>query len=72
MNENTSSLYACLSVSLFQRGNAVDLKPAGSRLAHRQTFAVHAGAEPIGDLLFMEVRDDGLVLRNVAGAIVER
>ncbi|XP_021954472.1 MAP kinase-activating death domain protein isoform X3 [Folsomia candida] len=54
------------------RGNAVDLKPAGSRLTHRQTFAVHAGAEPIGDLLFMEVRDDGLVLRNVAGAIVER
>lgn len=45
---------------------------AGSRLTHRQTFAVHAGAEPIGDLLFMEVRDDGLVLRNVAGAIVER
>ncbi|CAL8079643.1 unnamed protein product [Orchesella dallaii] len=54
------------------RGNAVDLKPVGSRLAHRQTFAVHAGSEPIGDLLFMEVRDDGLVLRNVAGAIVER
>lgn len=50
----------------------MDLKPAGSRLAHRQTFAVHSGAEPIGDLLFMEVRDDGLVLRNVAGAIVER
>ena len=55
-----------------KRGNAIDLKPAGSRLAHRQTFAVHAGSEPIGDLLFMEVRDDGLVLRNVAGAIVER
>ncbi|CAG7683786.1 unnamed protein product [Allacma fusca] len=54
------------------KGNAIDLKPAGSRLAHRQTFAVHAGSEPIGDLLFMEVRDDGLVLRNVAGAIVER
>lgn len=50
----------------------MDLKPVGSRLAHRQTFAVHAGSEPIGDLLFMEVRDDGLVLRNVAGAIVER
>ena len=26
----------------------------------------------IGDLLFMEVRDDGLILRSVGGVIVER
>nr|CAI5837230.1 unnamed protein product [Callosobruchus analis] len=53
-------------------GNDIDLKPLGSRLLHRQSFTVHQGVDCTGDLRFMEVRDDGLVLRSVTGVIVER
>ncbi|XP_050064071.1 MAP kinase-activating death domain protein isoform X5 [Aphis gossypii] len=52
-------------------GNDVDLKPSNSRQAHRQSFAVHCG-DSTGELLFLEVRDDGLVLRSVSGVIVSR
>lgn len=54
-----------------QNGNDVDLKPLSSRQAHRQSFAVHCG-DSTGELLFLEVRDDGLVLRSVSGVIVSR
>ncbi|XP_023706235.1 MAP kinase-activating death domain protein isoform X5 [Cryptotermes secundus] len=53
-------------------GNDIDLKPLGSRQVHRQSFTVHAGVDASGDLLFLEVREDGLVLRSVNGTIVER
>ncbi|PSN33006.1 MAP kinase-activating death domain protein, partial [Blattella germanica] len=53
-------------------GNDIDLKPLGSRQVHRQSFTVHAGVDATGDLLFLEVREDGLVLRSVNGTIVER
>ncbi|XP_032296359.1 MAP kinase-activating death domain protein isoform X12 [Drosophila virilis] len=53
-------------------GNDIDLKPLGSRLLHRQSFTVHQGVDVNGPLRFMEVRDDGLVLRSVDGTIVER
>ncbi|KAG8235675.1 hypothetical protein J437_LFUL015733 [Ladona fulva] len=53
-------------------GNDIDLKPLGSRQVHRQSFTVHCGTDSSGALLFMEVRDDGLVLRSVTGTIVER
>ncbi|XP_018576848.1 MAP kinase-activating death domain protein isoform X6 [Anoplophora glabripennis] len=53
-------------------GNDIDLKPLGSRLLHRQSFTVHQGVDCTGELRFMEVRDDGLVLRSVSGVIVER
>ena len=56
----------------FQNGNDIDLKPLGSRLLHRHSFTVHQGVDVSGPLRFMEVRDDGLVLRSVNGAIVER
>nr|XP_037870783.1 MAP kinase-activating death domain protein isoform X5 [Bombyx mori] len=52
-------------------GNEISLKPLGSRLARRATFTVHE-ADAAGDLRFMEVRDDGLVLRSTQGTIVER
>ena len=39
---------------------------------HRQSFTVHAGTNAEGDLRFLEVRHDGLVLRAVNGVIVER
>ncbi|KAJ8675676.1 hypothetical protein QAD02_011462 [Eretmocerus hayati] len=53
-------------------GNDVDLKPLTSRQMHRQSFTVHAGTNAEGDLRFLEVRHDGLVLRSVNGVIVER
>ncbi|XP_046395565.1 MAP kinase-activating death domain protein isoform X5 [Ischnura elegans] len=53
-------------------GNDIDLKPLGSRQVHRQSFTVHCGTDSSGALLFMEVREDGLVLRSVTGTIVER
>ena len=52
--------------------NDIDLKQLPSRQVNRQTFTVHSGTEPSGDLLFMEVRDDGLVLRSVSGVIADR
>lgn len=55
-----------------QNGNDIDLKPHQSRLLHRHSFTVHQGVDISGPLRFMEVRDDGLVLRSVNGAIVER
>lgn len=53
-------------------GNDIDLKRAASRQSHRQTFSVHCGTDSTGDMLFMEVRDDGLILRSINGTIVER
>lgn len=58
--------------SLSQSGNDIDLKPLGSRMLHRQSFTVNQGVDATGPLRFLEVRDDGLVLRSVTGAIVER
>ena len=59
-------------LSCFQNGNDIDLKPLTSRQMHRQSFTVHVGTDAEGDLRFMEVRHDGLVLRSVTGVIVER
>lgn len=41
-------------------------------MLHRQSFTVNQGVDATGPLRFMEVRDDGLVVRSVTGAIVER
>jgi len=54
------------------RANDIDLKPLTSRQIHRQTFSVHLGTDASGDMMFMEVRDDGLILRSINGTIVER
>ena len=56
----------------FLHGNDIDLKPLSTRQIHRQTFSVHMGTDASGDMLFMEVRDDGLILRSINGTIVER
>jgi len=53
-------------------GNDVDLKPLGSRLMQKQSFTVHWGPDNTGDMLFMEVCDDCLILRSVNGAICDR
>ena len=36
--------------------NDIDLKQLPSRQVNRQSFTVHSGTDPSGDLLFMEVR----------------
>lgn len=41
-------------------------------MLNRQSFTVYQGVDSSGPLRFMEVRDDGLVLRSVNGAIIER
>lgn len=53
-------------------GNDIDLKPVASRLSQRHTFTVHSGTDSSGELLFMEVREDGLALRSVNGVMVQR
>ncbi|XP_072941897.1 MAP kinase-activating death domain protein [Epargyreus clarus] len=52
-------------------GNDISLKPLGSRQLRRASFTVHE-RDAAGDLRFLEVRDDGLILRSTQGAIVER
>lgn len=56
----------------YLRGNDIDLKPLSTRQIHRQTFTVYMGTDSSGQMLFMEVRDDGLILRSINGTIVER
>lgn len=41
-------------------------------MLHRQSFTVNQGVDSTGPLRFVEVRDDGLVVRSVTGAIIER
>ncbi|XP_029633967.1 MAP kinase-activating death domain protein isoform X5 [Octopus sinensis] len=53
-------------------GNDIDLKPMGSRLMQKQSFTVHWGSDNTGDMLFMEVCDDCIILRSVTGAICDR
>lgn len=53
-------------------GNDIDLKPMASRQVRRQTFTLHQGTDSTGIIVFMEVRDDGLVIRGIDGVIIER
>lgn len=54
------------------KGNDIDLKPMASRQVRRQTFTLHRGTDMSGSIVFMEVRDDGLVLRGLDGVLIER
>lgn len=54
------------------KGNDIDPKPMASRQVRRQTFTLHQGTNMGGDIVFMEVRDDGLVIRGLDGVIIER
>ncbi|XP_040265136.1 MAP kinase-activating death domain protein isoform X7 [Bufo bufo] len=53
-------------------GRDLGLRPSGSRHIKKQTFVVHAGTDTSGDLFFMEVCDDCIVLRSNIGAVYER
>lgn len=54
------------------KGNDIDLKPMASRQVRRQTFTLHRGTDASGEIVFMEIRDDGLVLRGLDGIVIER
>ncbi|XP_033095553.1 MAP kinase-activating death domain protein-like isoform X4 [Anneissia japonica] len=53
-------------------GNDIDLKPSGSRQMRKHSFVVHAGSDNKGDVLFMEVCDDCVIIRSGNGAICDR
>ncbi|CAF2650409.1 unnamed protein product [Rotaria sp. Silwood2] len=53
-------------------GNDVDLRPGPSRILQKRSFTVHWGTDNTGDMLFMEVWDDCLILRSVLGEIYDR
>ncbi|NXL47192.1 MADD protein, partial [Podilymbus podiceps] len=53
-------------------GRELPVRPSGSRHIKKQTFVVHAGTDTTGDLFFMEVCDDCIVLRSNIGTVYER
>ncbi|XP_077084928.1 MAP kinase-activating death domain protein isoform X42 [Siphateles boraxobius] len=53
-------------------GRELSLRPSGSRHIKKQTFVVHAGTDTTGDIFFMEVCDDCIVLRSNIGTVYER
>ena len=48
-------------------GNDIDLKVPVSRLVRRYTFPVHLGTDNSGEMLFVEVCSDSIMLRSVSG-----
>jgi len=53
-------------------GDKIKLKPMASRQQQRHTFMLHRGSDPSGQIVLMEVNDEGLVLRSLDGSAVER
>ncbi|XP_062973585.1 MAP kinase-activating death domain protein isoform X5 [Elgaria multicarinata webbii] len=53
-------------------GREFPIRPSGSRHIKKQTFVVHAGTDTTGDIFFMEVCDDCIVLRSNIGTVYER
>nr|XP_019599131.1 PREDICTED: MAP kinase-activating death domain protein isoform X22 [Rhinolophus sinicus] len=53
-------------------GRDLSIRSSGSRHMKKQTFVVHAGTDTNGDIFFMEVCDDCIVLRSSIGTVYER
>ncbi|XP_005419508.1 MAP kinase-activating death domain protein isoform X23 [Geospiza fortis] len=53
-------------------GRELPVRPSGRRHIKKQTFVVHAGTDTTGDIFFMEVCDDCIVLRSNIGTVYER
>ncbi|XP_059242671.1 MAP kinase-activating death domain protein isoform X24 [Mustela nigripes] len=53
-------------------GRDLAIRSSGSRHMKKQTFVVHAGTDTNGDIFFMEVCDDCVVLRSNIGTVYER
>uniref|UniRef100_A0A452RHY5 MAP kinase activating death domain n=1 Tax=Ursus americanus TaxID=9643 RepID=A0A452RHY5_URSAM len=59
-------------VSMLPNGRDLSIRSSGSRHMKKQTFVVHAGTDTNGDIFFMEVCDDCVVLRSNIGTVYER
>ncbi|NP_001363562.1 MAP kinase-activating death domain protein isoform 49 [Homo sapiens] len=57
---------------LMKNGRDLSIWSSGSRHMKKQTFVVHAGTDTNGDIFFMEVCDDCVVLRSNIGTVYER
>ncbi|XP_068844311.1 MAP kinase-activating death domain protein isoform X35 [Capricornis sumatraensis] len=57
---------------LMKNGRDLSIRSSGSRHMKKQTFVVHAGTDTNGDIFFMEVCDDCVVLRSNIGTLYER
>ncbi|XP_060069151.1 MAP kinase-activating death domain protein-like isoform X2 [Ylistrum balloti] len=68
----STEVNAILDQAMSMHGNDIPLKPMGSRFMQKQSFTVHWGSDNSGDMLFMEVCDDCIILRSVMGAICDR
>ncbi|XP_058924071.1 MAP kinase-activating death domain protein isoform X28 [Kogia breviceps] len=53
-------------------GRDLSIRSSGSRHMKKQTFVVHAGTDTNGDIFFMEVGDECVVLRSNVGTVYER
>ncbi|KFW71133.1 MAP kinase-activating death domain protein, partial [Pygoscelis adeliae] len=53
-------------------GRELPVSPGSPRHIKKQTFVVHAGTDTTGDIFFMEVCDDCIVLRSNIGTVYER
>ncbi|XP_021369145.1 MAP kinase-activating death domain protein-like isoform X4 [Mizuhopecten yessoensis] len=68
----SQDVHTVLDLAMTMHGNEISLKPMGSRFMQKQSFTVHWGSDNSGDMLFMEVCDDCIILRSVMGAICDR
>ncbi|GAV00192.1 hypothetical protein RvY_11076 [Ramazzottius varieornatus] len=68
----SSEIHKLLEQLDMLNGNEIDLKPPISRQRQKQTFTVQMGTDSSGDIAFMEVRDDGLVVRSIDGLAADR
>ena len=48
------------------------MKPVPSRQMCRKTFIVHNGKDATSSVAFIEVRENGLIIRSVSGAVTDR
>ncbi|KAJ7985745.1 hypothetical protein DPEC_G00343650 [Dallia pectoralis] len=69
---HSQEINECLDKLANLNGRELLIRPSGSRHIKKQTFVVHAGTDTTGDIFFMEVCDDCIVLRSNIGTVYER
>ncbi|CAI4223935.1 unnamed protein product [Auanema sp. JU1783] len=55
-----------------EQTNAISLKPLGSRLLQKLSFVVYTAPNNEGEMLFVDVSEDAMVVRGVTGNVIER
>ncbi|KAF7233218.1 hypothetical protein EG68_08244 [Paragonimus skrjabini miyazakii] len=61
-----------LDVLEYLYGNDIDLRQVKSRAIPHHSYEVYRGINTEGKLLFMEVGEDHLLLRNLSGCVIDR